>query len=116
MVVCSGWELTHVRTQYNKTIIQIQISHTILFHCSLNVDEERDLSVIDTFLPDVTSPFVLVDQMYCFHTSGRNMAPSDPLKTFGLVLKNSQHLITGMCVTDRRSILDHIGIEYLLSS
>ena len=52
-------------------------------------------------MPDLMSPFVIGDQSYCFYSNGDFV---DPLKTFGLTLKDSQQLLSGMCVANRRAI------------
>ena len=67
----------------------------------LFLDEERSVSLMDKLMPDLMSPFVIGDQSYCFYSNGDL---NDPLKTFGLTLKDSQHLLGGICAANRRAI------------
>lgn len=74
----------------------------------IDTDEESDLLFIDKLLPDLKSSYVVDDRMYCFHTGGNQV---DQLKTFGLAIKDSQQLMSPMCVADHRSIRYPTGIQ-----
>ncbi|XP_032782600.2 LOW QUALITY PROTEIN: uncharacterized protein LOC116920568 [Daphnia magna] len=62
--------------------------------------EERNILILEKFLPDLMAPDLIKNQMYCYHTGGDRI---DQLKTSGLSLKDSQQTLGCMCVSNYRS-------------
>lgn len=73
---------------------------------SCGSDEERNILFLEKFLPDLMSPYLRKDKIYCYHTGGYSI---DPLKIMELSLKDSTQTMGCMCVSDYRSVREFRG-------